>query len=205
MKTYPILFRGDMVLAILAGSKTMTRRPVKVPLGTQSDWDLSPVADPVPMLYCLSGDHIVLNTRCGRPAKAMQDHILRCPFGAPGDRLWVRETLRAVPWQDTPARDVGYDADGSNAVSPNGKFYPWCWPGKSKRPSIHMPRWACRLLLDVLSVRVERVESITEADARAEGFPDRAAFLASFGKTYPDLSKNGWVWVVEFKRVEAGT
>ena len=128
---------------------------------------------------------------------------LKCPYGAPGDRLWVRET-----W-DTDGKTIAYRATTPETTTDPE---PMRW-----RPSIHMPRWASRLTLAVTSVRVERVQEITEADARAEGIePQRSDYSGEDSNSlqFRDLwdsinaargygwAVNPWVWVVEFERVQ---
>lgn len=127
---------------------------------------------------------------------------IRCPYGAPGDTLWVRET-----WCSYMPGSVRYRADGHNDAG-------WTW-----RPSIFMPRWASRLTLRVYGVRVERVQQITQADARAEGVvdtsgawgdltdTDRAGPRGAFEALWNSINAergfgwdvNPWVWVVSFE------
>lgn len=188
MKERPILFSGAMIRAILAGQKTQTRRaakPVKHP-------DLGNPYDPGALVSELQ--HVI-----GRA----------CPYGQPGDRLWVRETWSThacfdhLPPSECP-KSIHYWADGEIKT------------GK-RRPSIHMPRWASRILLEIVSVRVERLQSISEADAEAEGIDFlRHVQDADETLTARDLyeclwdgisgegswAANPWVWVVEFKRIE---
>lgn len=150
----PILFSGEMVRAILDGRKTMTRRIVK----------------PIPML----GEPLAW---CAA-AKAQEpgwvhivgDYRRFCPYGQPGDRLWVRETWKPTKSQvgDDVCTDtyVRYRADDSRVIVKHllGGGISDLW-----RPSISMPRWASRLNLDNAAVRVERLQDISEADAVAEG------------------------------------
>jgi hypothetical protein len=129
-----------MVRAILDGRKTMTRRVVKV----------------------YSGDGaVVLNGN-------MSEHTLgklKCPYGQVGDRLWVRETWRVMrKWDDTPPRSI----PDNQTVEYCADDYRGFFNGKT-RVSIHMPRWACRIQLEVTGVRIERLQDISEGDAIAEG------------------------------------
>lgn len=228
MKERPILFSGPMVRALLAGTKTQTRRIVKLdefqPSKTKGyDW-----------------------TFRGRGA-VWQDYrndriAEKSPYGVVGDRLWVKETFfhgrwteshfsndmtgRSVEtvvsnWAGPEAKSEGihYVADLGDAVPPPSDVYRW-----TKRPAIFMYRWASRLLLEVTAVRVERLQSIDELDALAEGVegrvvtstldgkpgeyvvgPARDAYAALWddinGDTMP-WSSNPWVWVVSFKRAE---
>lgn len=151
MKERQILFSAPMVRAILEGRKTQTRRAVKM-----KPWHSIEERDDGqqwPWMY--DGD---------RDA----DYWLPCPYGQPGDRLWVRETW--APYDDYTMHlraqgDVFYRADCLQDFKTDGRW----------RPSIHMPRWASRILLEITDVRVERLQDISEEDAIAEGarhFPD---------------------------------
>ena len=161
MSARPILFSGAMVRAILAGGKTQTRRVVKPqpPYGCE---------------YAINGAQSAAVLQSGEvtfvpPTPRSNDHLLPCPYGAPGDTLWVRETWAARLDVD-PTADVEkarhylrFAADGEDLSNARHDY------GGRWRPSIHMPRWASRLTLRVTSVRVERLHAITEDDARAEG------------------------------------
>lgn len=211
MRERPILFNDAMVRAILSGAKTQTRRPVDMRrvsfIGGREDDHNDPAlwgfAD-------IDGCWHVLDQRkpvwtgSGVPHEA---YAIACPFGAPGDRLWVREAHAFNPCEDSEgnaADRVLYRADHNGAA-------PLRW-----RPSIHMPRWASRLTLRVTDVHVERVQDISEEDARAEGasggvpwlYEDetyRTAFCHLWSDTYGPESwtANPWVWVVSFEREEA--
>lgn len=191
MKERPILFSGAMVRAILGGSKTQTRRIVK--LGMDS---------------------------CGDPIHAT-DPRLPCPYGQPGDRLWVRETFgifdsegtefAGIPKEKPRGFHVVWAADCPAPVTETFRF----------RPSIHMPRWASRITLEVTAVRVERLQEISEEDAKAEGVTiqddARITSLAIAGEAGPaqleyfalwqsingpgSWAANPFVWVVEFRRL----
>lgn len=174
----PITFSGDMVRAILDGRKTETRRPVK------------------------PKKHMMWEK--GKPWWS----VVACPYGRPGDILWVRETWAHHPCGGTLCLPPGeghawgnpiYRATFGAGIKPVCEgFTPW-------RPSIHMPRWACRLVLEVVSVRVERLREITEEGARAEGFENRAAFLSAYRAMYKLVPyANPWVWVVGFKTAAVG-
>lgn len=144
MKERPILFSSEMVRAILDGRKTQTRR----------------VVNPQSLL-----DNKTRVTAC-----------YECPYGAPGGHLWVRETWRAVEL-DSGNDGILYKADNHFKSIENSQAAAdlWCDAyadrkhGNKWRPSIFMPRWASRILLKVTDVRVERVEEISEEDAKAEG------------------------------------
>jgi hypothetical protein len=203
MKERPILFNGAMVRAILAGTKTQTRRVVKLPHQNRlGAWEPTRFGGP-------RGGHLrdgstipeqggIWHTRTG-------DH-LGCPYGQPGDHLWVRETFTA--FDDS---HIQYRADYRS--DPAGeKAHGVVWT-----PSIHMPRLASRITLEIVSVRVERLHDISEADAKAEGTPkpiqisddDPRTYRDAFGDLWELINGDGswdanpWVWVVEFKRVTA--
>ena len=191
MTTRGILFSASMVRAILAGVKTQTRRAAK--------------------RQHFSADFHARGPDVGvaRALAEMWDdaaHVKR-PYGRPGDRLWVRETWGCdAPLEEARAKwDDAMPADETIACL----FYrathdpmrdggdPARW-----RPAIHMPRWASRLALDVTGVRLERLHAITEADARAEGVADRAAYERLWGEINGAESwdANPWVWVIAFRR-----
>lgn len=243
MKERPIIFSGPMVRAILAGQKTQTRRVVKVrdqrdhAVGEGFSWRPGPTRDqwwtfkPCDERQCLQGN--------GDP---IPEYATRCPYGAPGDRLWVRETWAVEELGEPEADVVVYRADGQcrtwgrlyrpgDAEPDQPRLYdslPWglrdlesAQPNvrwiKRWRPSIHMPRWASRLTLEVTAVRVERVQEISMADCAAEGIPcpdlgdanedprpDFAALWDSINaKRGHPWESNPWVWVVAFRRIEA--
>ncbi|WP_313056174.1 morphogenetic protein [Stutzerimonas nitrititolerans] len=212
----PILFNGAMVRAILEGRKTVTRRAVK---SMALDW--------------LAEDMFT--------AEYVAEHSGLCPFGEPGDRLWVRETFAllgnedgvCIDWSDNMVRgDERNAARIYQASCPVGDYGLWQIPDKAFwkpdtdgmqydgtwRPSIHMPRWASRILLEITTVRVERLQDITKGQAEAEGVracehdldPDGNGYSATelFSILWSSLygidsyNANPWVWVVEFKRVE---
>lgn len=193
MKERPILFSGPMVRAILEGRKTVTRREVKKSAA----------------LDCLAAGF--------EPSfLTVPGNADLCPYGQPGDRLWVRET-----WARVGTGDPGYlvyRATYPNCLPPGVENVPADIrdEGYRWRPSIHMPRAASRILLEITAVRVERLQEISEEQARAEGYPaDRERetggsgldawlwFRSLWGEINgPEaFSANPWVWVVEFKRV----
>lgn len=192
---YPILFSRSMVQAIFAGHKSQTRRA----MNPQPADDIAPCVLPNPNIQ---GFRSSLKHQYG-PSTV---HL--CPFGKRGGRLWVRETWR--PAEYSPDETV-YFADIPDVEAKDIKA-----AGFKFRPSIHMPRSRARLFLEVTNIRVERLQDISEDDARAEGvMPLRGdgrmatGLPASCG--YADLwdslnakrmpwESNPWVWVVEFKR-----
>lgn len=214
MKERPILFSAPMVRAILAGTKTQTRRVIKAP-------------DSVSAFRHFHED------RWDRMQGIARGDTVRCPYSQPGDRLWVREAFSG-PWcmeaQDgiaaaPPSKwgessEIWYWADGEPT------YGDWTRP----RPSIHMPRELSRITLEVTGVRVERLQGISEADAIAEGVSheprcladdDTAAFnrigpvannsfpIARYAALWEQINgpgsweANPWVWVIAFKRLEA--
>ena len=200
MKERPILFSGAMVRSLLAGSKTQTRRAVKLQVQHDDSW----VGGWKIVHKRVTQALLTFNQLGGKP---LGSDAAICPYGQPGDRLWVRETFC-----DLDDGEFEYRADGE------------CDPNVVPRwtPSIHMPRAASRILLEIVSVRVERLQDISEKDARAEGvtIEDRhlagycaGQFLPPSIRAYRDLwdsingagswDANPWVWVVEFKRVAA--
>ena len=208
----PILFSGHMVRAILNGQKTVTRREIKPSMrSADSSFELHQQEDESwrPM-------H-TFDESC-MDAKGTE-HPIACPYGQPGDRLWVREAWLADAQLDSIApRDLSqgepilYPADGS--VRQTGCAMVSQGRG---RPSIHMPRWASRILLEITAVRVELLQDITEEQAEAEGVnflrhvPDADETLTAsqlfeclWSSINGDESWKGnpWVWVVEFKRIE---
>lgn len=235
MKERGMIFNGEMVRAILDGRKTQTRRPIKwkqtrfTEIGEREDGSKWPWSE---------------------DAEHACDFWHPCPFGAVGDRIWVRETWSDVNLDGAPA--VAYRADdevydlmeNESLLDEDGAFnyqdtrvskYQFAaWHSDlisgiegNWRPSIHMPRWASRILLEITGVRVERLNAISEEDARAEGIidggclncgepepcgcanpePDATdAFAYLWQSIYGQESWNAdpWVWVIEFKRVEGG-
>jgi hypothetical protein len=216
MKERGMLFNSAMVRAILDGTKTQTRRIVK----PQPEW-----IDEVHIAEFGPGDFMwprgSLGQQCGAP-------ITKMPYGQPGDRIWVRETHAPQAdcwgaWQrllkgEHVRQDeltVHYAADYSHDERP------WI---ENWRPSIHMPRWASRIDLEITGVRVERLQDIHSADALAEGINNLSdEWRVDYGipgvvraqhpvRAYQLLwesingagswDENPWVWVVEFKRIK---
>lgn len=206
MKERPILFSKSMVRALLAGTKTQTRRICK-PAMAHSLSHVVEVPDPQERGQVYNG------TTFGDEEGSIQ---FTSPYGGVRDRLWVREShwwFKDECDHETgyyppalTADDVEYRADGES------KRHGW-------RPSIHMPRWASRILLEITAVRVERLQDISEQDAAAEGVATWAPGALSPESLNADPSDqfrwlwcsingpdswgaNPWVWVVEFKRVQ---
>lgn len=228
MKERGMIFNGEMVRAILDGRKTQTRRPVKFPVHDKN-------------LGCeLAGNELA--------GELSAWNYLNSAFGKPGDRIWVRETWGVVsheldedgrirPWTpDRPAAAIHEMPFGNGYFSGHAIYaadgdFTWgdddgyedgrsCW-----KPSIHMPKAASRILLEITDVRVERLNAISQENAQAEGMeltgwrptysdPDSGGevmtpydnFAELWSSIYGDESwkANPWVWVIEFKRVEGG-
>lgn len=233
MKERPILYKGPMVCAVLGGIKTMTRRHINALLG------FGQVTE-----FCASdtpGYDWAFRDRRGRWNEISHARLLQaCPYGRPGDRLWVREkwsVQRAEPclpheqdWQELLSPTIRYLADGATRrIQGDRSTGIGIYRGvvEKARPSIHMPRWASRLTLEITGVRVERLKDITEADAIAEGckaipgckwhtFAESAAGVPMHDHTARDAfealwevihgegssNANPFVWVVEFRRIE---
>lgn len=240
VREHPILFSAPMVRAILDGRKTQTRRVVKRTKAPECDLLTAPQ-------WAKPGEAVFLES--ANPVRGLT-LLCRCPYGVPGDRLWVKETHYAFGhwepvafskprkrkgrqrWKFVPdSSEIRYDAPtdfrkGRHAKDPGT-------PAWHKRSSLHMPRKASRLTLEITGVRVERLQDISTNDAHAEGYQresfyrelDKAERIGSLArltgskadnppkKWYSDLwdsinrkgswAANPWVWVVEFRRVEA--
>lgn len=205
MKERPVIFNGEMVRAILDGRKTQTRRVIA---NVGSD-NCIPLQKPT-------------KTKDGIFTHVMDapGHGL-CPFGQVGDRLWVRETWADVNHDGHPA--IAYRADDGlrfigeddgEVEDPNLEKYWFAqWYADlisdvegNWRPSIHMPRWASRITLEITAMRVERLQDISEEDAIAEG-GTKHFNIDWFGPLWASIygvdswNANPWVWVIEFRRV----
>lgn len=226
MKERPLIFNGEMVRAILDGRKTQTRRVIKL---SHERGMVNPV---------IRGRNGEISSVSCRLAPML------CPFGQVGDRLWVREAYQGPLFNfdqmETYLEDTSkferpefceYRADGGRTPeyydADDNLRHGW-------KPSIHMPRWASRILLEITAVRVERLNDISEEDAKAEGIraignnfgngpaycdyllpnlDDAAEWYNRAQDSFKSLWKsiygaenwiaNPWVWVIEFKRVEA--
>ncbi len=218
-----MIFNGEMVRAILDGRKTQTRRIMKIQpehsgLGLRRVTDSKNGSDDGKYFWSSSD-------ACGLKARSKS---FTCPFGVVGDRIWVRETFQG-PLFDYEQME-SYLEDSSKFEKPefcqyaaDGKPAPEYYDADDNlrhgwRPSIHMPRWASRILLEITDVRVERLASVSDEDAGKEGYPaDPSPFGGPMDKwlwfrqlwdgIYPEQSfkHNPWVWVIEFKRIEEQT
>lgn len=216
MKEYPILFSGEMVQAILDGRKTQTRRVIKDQPALPYLWNK------------VSPNGFQMWTSNPQQGEKGNTELRLCPYGAPGDRLWVRETWRAVEL-DNGNDGILYKADNHFKSIENSQAAAdlWCDAyadrkyGNKWRPSIFMPRWASRIALAVTDVRVERLQEISEEDAIAEGLQKEVIsvgyqndsvtlragpkFVYLWDKINSDrgysFESNPWVWVISFKVV----
>lgn len=205
MKERPILFSAPMVRAILSGAKTQTRRVVPTMVtGGRVEYPGKRDSRGYSRVNWLD------------TAEGMATAAQECRHGKPGDRLWVRETWGALPHMlgGFQRESLRYRADGEY----QNEHGTWRW-----RPSIHMPRWASRITLEITDVRVERLQDISEEDAIAEGAlewardalaayaagnPTRLSAVGYFWLLWESINgpcswdANPWVWVIEFKRLE---
>jgi len=218
VKERPILFSAPMVRALLAGTKTQTRRVCK-PAEAHGLSFVVEVPDPQERGQVYNCSHF------GDEEGSV---LFASPYGGVGDRLWVREAWRTlnvhdhVPPRELSGAKVWYEAQD------DVPFHPTAF-GKL-RPSMFMPRWASRLTLEVTKVYVERLQDISDADARAEGIekqsdgigwkrgpisgdiPNTATRTAFPRLAYQSLwesingpgswAANPWVWCVSFRRIE---
>lgn len=226
MTERPLLFNGAMVRAVLAGTKTQTRRLWKMPKGM--DWYVS---------GALRGEDTGDICDVRGPGWCSIDEV-SCPYGVPGDRLWVRETFFAFGrWEtrfsEEKSRDEWHFVDLTTqmdrlyqytdptpfALRRRADATPVWW----RRPAIHMPRTASRMTLEVTGVRVERLQDVSEADAASEGVAEwaRGACAAGNPMGYTNVgyfsllwesingpgswNANPWLWVVEFRRTALGS
>ncbi|EKZ5666723.1 TPA: hypothetical protein ACPUIG_002301 [Klebsiella pneumoniae] len=248
MKERGMIFNSEMVRAILDGRKTQTRRIMKV----------QPESNQLGLLLITdSTKHSDIGKYHWAESNATGNHVrsklFSSPFGAVGERIWVRETWATlgnedgcyVDWEDNLCKGDERSAARIYRASCEqrpGDYGLWSipddayWKPHTKehkfegawRPSIHMPRWASRILLEITDVRVERLNAISEEDATAEGVPPAGSLLPDYPGTFltpkgdfatakvafqrlwesiygeESWKANGWVWVISFKRVEGG-
>ncbi|HJV72707.1 MAG TPA: hypothetical protein VJ654_00670 [Noviherbaspirillum sp.] len=212
----PILFSAPMVRAILDGSKTQTRRIVKpqpLRIVTESPGKIS-------VHWEWKGQNLA--------ATGVQQFLSKCPYGQPGDGLWVRESFWGCDmpgYGDQPC--VVYDDEWHGKEYAPAETRPWARKF-GRIPSIHMPRDCSRILLEITAVRVERLQDITEADAQAEGcqsltwdgtagpadlidWPIKSTnrpYTNDYALLWESINgpgsweANPWVWVIEFRRLK---
>jgi len=240
MRERSILLNAEMVRAVLNGSKTQTRRIIQSPAKNMQATGQKVIdyREPGDKWY---GEHVFsMRNQSGTWCDYTKEQFLaKCPFGEVGDRLWARETwsdvnlegISAIAYRaDEGLRFLTNDDDDGDEDDPRlekysfANWYPDLISGTEGiwRPSIHMPRWASRITLEITGVRVERLQDISRADAVAEGGPPSHPSIDAVSRDYgfPDFSRswfgqtwwsiygeeswqaNPWVWVIEFKRVE---
>lgn len=240
MKEHGIIFNAEMVRAILDGRKTQTRRimkpqPVPINSGANHVWYCEKIDASLDVKDALQDGNVGWYGLISSV----------CPLGGVGDRLWVRETFAllgnedgvCVDWNDRIVYDEKEAARiyRASCEQKDGDYGLWSIPDDADwkphtdnhkydgtwRPSIHMPRWASRILLEITGVRVERLQDISQADAISEGAPPSHPSIDAVSREYgfPDFSRswfgqtwwhiygkenwqaNPWVWVIEFRRV----
>ncbi|EDU3844921.1 hypothetical protein CBJ89_001962 [Salmonella enterica subsp. enterica serovar Essen] len=217
MKERGMIFNGEMVRAILDGRKTQTRRVMKnQPAG---DYPETPA--------------LIRNVGTGFQWHGLygESSIFNCPLGSIGERIWVRETFR-VHSRASDVATLVYRASVRNSWTEQTHRVPVAVCNKPAipekwTPSIHMPRWASRITLEITDVRVERLHNISERDSLREGLfqlPASGRYCLQPGMQYFGMAShsakevyswlwasiygeeswaaNPWVWVIEFKRVE---
>ena len=216
MKERPILFSSSMVRAILAGTKTQTRRLVKPQpvMYDSGEYGVYPAFMPPQILqgFLAVGVEAMIKDNFA--------YLRKLPYGQPGERLWVKEThwwdndayvqsYKEQPWLGSP--DPGAAQLFFRATEKAPEIFPrW-------RPSIFMPRWASRITLEITGVRVERLNDCSEEDAKAEGVTlksgqgydgwAKSEYIALWESIHGPGSwqANPWVWVIEFKPATRGS
>lgn len=200
MNEKPILFNAEMVRAILDGRKTQTRRPIKPQPKHRVVLAEAGLTHGLTAEECKDDGSVFIDADGINPGR-----VFYCPYGTVGDRLWVRETF-SFNGIRKQGNEVYYATKEKDVHNPES--FKWT-------PSIHMPRWASRITLEITGVRVERVQDIIPSDAQKEGCPFRYSgfspedapdmvgwFRDVWNKAYPESwERNDWVWVIEFKRI----
>ena len=210
-KEHHIILYGWEVRAILDGRKTQLRRLVKFPKSICEEWDISGAeaaydvfesVHPGAFGFLVAGDHGITD-------------LIHCPYGIPGDRLWVREVFQICsycPGEYGGQGEAGYPITGPIREEPATGSYCLFYAADSQedgpwRPSIHMPRWASRITLEVTDVRAERLGPLGTKEAEADGFvsgnreSSSDAFMNFWTTSNPDAwEKQHYVWVIEFKK-----
>lgn len=196
-----------MILALLSGAKTQTRRVGKIQKDDATELGVEYIG------HATKGRVAVADYRAFPKGGSARWGLCECPYGQPGDRLWVKETWGTNPCYDylKPSRltvnSFTKDPDEYRATATKEtSVSKW-------RPSIFMPRWASRITLEITGVRVERLTEISEADAKAEGvkFRGMTRFEKEASTLYAELwesingrgswALNPWVWAISFKRI----
>lgn len=209
MKFRPILFSTSMVQAILEGRKTQTRRVVR-PQPLKLNFSTA-----LPLNELINNLEWLTNKGLNEIRKDANAYVFpKCPYGYVGDVLWVRET-----WQDYARPDIKdvrfiFKADKTDAI---GSIIKW-------KPSIFMPKKACRIFLKIRDIRVERVQEISEDDAFSGGIKSHEGMCKNYLSKNSDdwfgditdsfqslwqsingersWSDNPWVWLISFERIE---
>ena len=203
MTCRPILMSAPMVRALLDGTKTQTRRIAKCNSDGLNPGMVTPNAGHVP--------------------RSVREHLTYCPYGRPGDRLWVRETCVAHERESDLVDGVRYLADGAFIPIANTQEAADLWvnlnhyradaagvaTGKPV-PSIHMPRWASRITLRITEVRCERLQDISAADCLAEGIPHSPDVnpIHEYQELWESINgvgswdANPWVWALTFEVIK---
>jgi hypothetical protein len=216
MKERPILFTGAMVRALLDGSKTQTRRIMK------PQPEVRPGSEGKHWWPATSFQSMLTIQDCALPGyEGIAGEA--CPHGGRGDRLWVREATEIDEQTSDKVILSRYSADrapvllaGCADVEFNGTVAHWDYSRRT-RPSIHMPRWACRIELEITDVCVERLQDISQADCIAEGAPGGHGSIPGYNYSatpyehYKHIwesingagswDTNPWVWVIGFRRI----
>jgi hypothetical protein len=213
LRERPILFSGPMVRALLDGSKTQTRRALRVQ-PPASVREFCTFHNP-------KGDGLA-HFGFDPVERELQDWFAVCPYGQTGDRLWVRENFDPIYPQD-PSYNGGkpIEYDYRATYTHGDRLGDLVGVPKKWKPSIHMPRWASRITLEITGVRVERLQDISEADAKAEGIeqddygywlgpslPSHNTPTEAFRDLWVSINGTGswhantWVWVVDFRRIK---
>lgn len=198
METHPIIFSTTMVQAILEGRKTMTRRVIKPQPYLDERYNLHTWDGPRPKAKRYTGS--IASTHLDGLLESLSFHGKY----QPGDVLWVRETYQ-TSWNEKAKKwEPIYKADGGVWIDDDG-MVKW-------KPSIHMPKAACRIFLEVTSIRVERLQDITYVDGIIqEGYPKEhpgCSPIEWFENLWAKINgqdswnSNPWVWVIEFKRID---
>lgn len=200
VKERPILFSGPMVRAILDGHKTQTRR----------------IITPQPVFDGFWWSHKDYSTNGEESFREGMPFFGKCPYGKPGERLWVRETCCCDGWSVHYMADNGHVEFGYTRYDDALKLHHYAGGFSKQVPSIHMPRWASRIDLEITSLRIERLNQITPEDAVSEGIEAFAAehkltgyWTTAFSRLWSTIhaadgpngwAANPWVWVVEFRK-----
>lgn len=212
MKERPIIMSAPMVRAILDGRKTQTRRVIK-PQPTVSEQRLRELGAWAEGFTLSEQVNAAFQAGCVDAT---------CPYGRPGDRLWVREAFIPAPMESVPSEPketrwhLAYAAGGDAEANAPAGYNPTLYNYERWTSPIHMPRWASRITLEVTGVRVERLQDISEDDARAEGLRTSLAMWIpassprlEFRTLWESINGPGswsatpWVWVIEFARIDA--